>query len=84
MRIWLSYIIGYVNIKVDKENPKMNPFIYNRKILKIIPIMVKPNIHIINEYNKLVIMLFLNIMILFKFLLSIFEINCCIFSMTIF
>ena len=51
----------------DKENPNIKPFIYNRKILINIPIIVNPNIHIINEYDILVIILFLNANILFIF-----------------
>ena len=72
----------YVIINDDSEKPNINPLIYNRKTLIKIPIIVNPNIHIINEYDILVIILFLNANILFIFWLSIFDINVLILSIT--
>ena len=55
---------------------------YSRKILKRIPIIVIPNIHIIIEYDKLVIMLFLNANTLSMELLLVLDMNNCILSNT--
>lgn len=71
-------------MNADIEKPKINPLIYNKNIFAIIPIMVKPNIQITNEYDKLLIILFLKARILLMVWLSIFDINNSILSMTSF
>ena len=50
----------------------------------IIPIIVIPNIHIINKYDVFVMILFLNAWTLFNVLLLIFVMNVVIFSNTSF
>ena len=40
-------------MNADSEKPKINPLIYRRNILNIIPIIVIPKVHIINEYDKI-------------------------------
>ena len=66
----------------DNENPNINPFIYKRNMLTKSPIIVNPSIHIINEYEIFVTILFLNASILFSCWLSMFDINYVILSVT--